>query len=665
MQSSESNVNAGATVRSDRSVAQESSSDQPGAPSSLDGGSASTLDELIRQHEQSESPVDEHSLCSSFAALRESLAEKGEPIPLTLLAEELAFSIHLRGADAQSEWGLAFGPIMSGKDENGLLFTLPSLSMVTPAVLDMWRTRARSCRHPLMRGRYAHLLWEMPKALPHADPDVEMARIAIDAYLEAVGSQRYEHVMTARARLECALKLSLTIADADRAQSVAAAMIAHEERTAEDPLAGTWGYCIERLVEPPNKRVPLAEEAKAKLINDMEARLARLAREPSGPSMPSSVQKAALLLGALYRRAGRTDDVKRVIRVYANAVKQLRGTAAPLVASLALERLHTQLREFQMYEDADALNDDIRRAGADSTGDLHPIEVNVEIPTAEFEAAVASLLEGSEEKVLSRIVAQWLPRRTPLEQQMRELAAAAPLQSFITRTLKDAEGRTVATVGPLSEDPEGNLVAHASQHIQIGAPFLREVFKRAFQARVLSVEGVMAFLMRSPCYPPSRQPLLQIAIEGYAQENAAVALHLLIPQVEHAVRLAAIAANAPIYSERRGGGKKLRTLDELLRDENLSSALEPLLTSDSVPYLRMLLTDPRGWNVRNTVCHGLADSDELSMFVADRVLHAALLLALISWEAAPADSVDLDAEGAPSEATKDETLSPPLDGTGD
>ncbi|WP_434480139.1 DUF4209 domain-containing protein [Gemmatimonas sp.] len=617
--------------------------------------------ELILQLEQSDSPVDEHALRAPFAASRELLAANGEPIPVSLVAEELAFSIHLRGSDAESEWGLVFGPIFSALDENGLRFTVPSLSDVTPAVLDWWRSRARSCPHPVMRGRYAHLLWEMPKALPHADPDAEMARQAIDAYQEAVSAHRYELPMTSRARLECALNLSLAIGDAGRTRSVVDLMIAHEERTAEDFLEGTWGYCIERFLEPPNKRVTLAEGAKLKMIVDLEARLVRLAGKPPGQSIPSAVQKAALLLGAIYRRAGRTDDMKRVLRLYASVVKQLRGTAAPLVASLALERLHSQLIEFHMHQDADDLNDDIRRAGIDSTGDMHPIEVKAEIPTAELEVFIASLLEGPGEKVLSRIAAQWLPRREPLERQMRDIASKAPLQSLVTRTLKDAEGRTVATIGPLHEDPEGNFVAHASQHIQIGAPILRELLRRAFQERVLSVEVVLAFMMRSPCFPCARQSLLQSAIEAYAQEDAPVALHLLIPQVEHAVRLVAIAVNAPIYSDRRGGGKKLRTLDELLRDEKLSSTLNPLLTTDAVPYLRMLLTDPRGWNVRNTVCHGLADDDELSMSVADRVLHAALLLALISWESTPAESVGSAPVGEDCEATAAEITPAPQD----
>jgi hypothetical protein len=48
-----------------------------------------------------------------------------------------------------------------------------------------------------------------------------------------------------------------------------------------------------------------------------------------------------------------------------------------------------------------------------------------------------------------------------------------------------------------------------------------------------------------------------------------------------------------------------------------------------VAYFRVLLSDGRGWNVRNNVCHGLAPVSMLTMVVADRVLHALLVLALM------------------------------------
>ena len=69
----------------------------------------------------------------------------------------------------------------------------------------------------------------------------------------------------------------------------------------------------------------------------------------------------------------------------------------------------------------------------------------------------------------------------------------------------------------------------------------------------------------------------------------------------------------------------MRTLDELLRDATLTGAL----SEDITTYLRALLTDARALNIRNKICHGMADQDSFNMLVADRVLHAALTITLL------------------------------------
>jgi Domain of unknown function (DUF4209) len=74
----------------------------------------------------------------------------------------------------------------------------------------------------------------------------------------------------------------------------------------------------------------------------------------------------------------------------------------------------------------------------------------------------------------------------------------------------------------------------------------------------------------------------------------------------------------------RNGAMQLRTLDELLRDDLVKTAL----TDDGAAYLQILLTDQRSpqWNVRNNVCHGLLPASEFGPRIADRLLHAALFL---------------------------------------
>ena len=231
------------------------------------------------------SPRDEHDFRGPFAALRCEVEARGEPVA-AVVSEELAFGFHAHGRKGSSAWGLYFGPRMSFNSPDGETWETPALAMVTPDVLTRWRARATATPHPVMRARYADLLWELPKKLEHARPDPEMARAAVDAYLNAVEGRRYRHDVVAIQNARRALTLALEVGDGERAARARDSLIALEDAVAEDDSAGLWGFCFDELVEPPNKKIPLCDAQRDRLVGDMEARLARFVN-----AMPSRMLK--------------------------------------------------------------------------------------------------------------------------------------------------------------------------------------------------------------------------------------------------------------------------------------------------------------------------------------------------------------------------------------
>ena len=114
--------------------------------------------------------------------------------------------LHPHDRQAASAWGLYFGPMWSATSQSGEEFDSPPLSAITPEVLAYWRQRAEKTSNPIMRARYADLLWEMPKKLDGAKPDAGMARKAVDAYLDAVEGHRYDHAVVSTAKAKRALE---------------------------------------------------------------------------------------------------------------------------------------------------------------------------------------------------------------------------------------------------------------------------------------------------------------------------------------------------------------------------------------------------------------------------------------------------------------------------
>ena len=67
-----------------------------------------------------------------------------------------------------------------------------------------------------------------------------------------------------------------------------------------------------------------------------------------------------------------------------------------------------------------------------------------------------------------------------------------------------------------------------------------------------------------------------------------------------------------------------KSLNDILEGE---SVVQQCLGDDMTVYLRVFLCDPRGFNIRNNLTHGLMEPPQFSRFVSDRLLHILLLLA--------------------------------------
>jgi hypothetical protein len=223
-----------------------------------------------------------------------------------------------------------------------------------------------------------------------------------------------------------------------------------------------------------------------------------------------------------------------------------------------------------------------------------------------------------------------------LEAQLLQLSRDAPLSVLFSSAVVDEEGRTVARVGPIESDLEGQLVRHTSQALFLAIPWLGEAIRRGRDNGLVTPASVGAFVSRSPPFQSARQPILEAGLDAYFRDDTLGAVHILVPQIEQAVRHLTGLLQAPTITARRGGGFRARVLDDLLREP----ALEDVLSKNVLAYLRVLLTDERGWNVRNLVCHGLAPANTFGAPVADRLLHAILLLSLVSQREPEAEGED-------------------------
>ena len=120
-----------------------------------------------------------------------------------------------------------------------------------------------------------------------------------------------------------------------------------------------------------------------------------------------------------------------------------------------------------------------------------------------------------------------------------------------------------------------------------------------------------------------RREILKKGLDAYFHEDYVVTLHLVIPQIEQALRTLLELGHVSVYKpQQKHGGFILRSLDDLLREP----MVKEVFGADFPLYAQVLFTDQRGINLRNDLTHGILSPDRMGPTLADRVFHVLLCL---------------------------------------
>lgn len=583
------------------------------------------LDKILAEFEARGEPFYEVSIVDPIRKLREELGEAEGGQNLRIQAESMAFGFCEDYRDEATGWGTYFGPFSVLKNDAGQMVESPSIRLVTGDMLNYWGRRADEVKHPKMRARYADLVWEFRRRVTGEPADVRFAQMVIDSNLEIAARDLCEHESETHTKLRRALSLALSTNDPQRVEHVREAILAYEGRTAADDMPGSWGLAFETLIE--NKKVPLTVGQENNIIGELEKRLERLSGGASTEQIhPQAAEVAAMLLKRYYLKLNRTEDVHRVLRLFGRAYMHWATQAAPFLGATWLKKVYEVYHEHGMKADADSVAVTLREMSEKSGDDMKTMSVEFTIPKHEIDAYLAAMTKGTVEDALNKIAVQFVPSLDEARSQLKKMASTSPFLMHVTRQLQDEQGRVTAEVGPFTSDPDGQLVMQLSQSIQFMNVLLRMAIEATTAKHDLTSNAIAEHLFASPLFEPGDEPLVRAGLDAYFNGDAAVAVHVLVPRIEAALRnFVKFAGGSVFRPDRRRGGLHLRNLDDLLRDKRTVRCMSESVTR----YLQVLLTDPRGLNIRNVVCHGLREAGAFVPWVADRVLHALLVMALV------------------------------------
>lgn len=228
-----------------------------------------------------------------------------------------------------------------------------------------------------------------------------------------------------------------------------------------------------------------------------------------------------------------------------------------------------------------------------------------------------------------------------------------PLQSLFAATVMSRDGRVIAKRpamslgGELTEDDEIAIRAQMIRDYGILVSIVAQgdiwpALEVLLLEHRLREADFLDLARHSPIVPKERAGLFGKALFAGYERDFVTALHILIPQIEHLVRV-----------HLKQAGAKTTNLDkDGIQNENGMSTLmdlpeaEQVFGKDLAFELKSLFCDAFGPNLRNELAHGLLDEDEChSPFVIYAWWLALRLTFNTWWNAAHKNQVTEDSTG--------------------
>ncbi len=224
-----------------------------------------------------------------------------------------------------------------------------------------------------------------------------------------------------------------------------------------------------------------------------------------------------------------------------------------------------------------------------------------------------------------------------LRTQAEELAKKAPLSSMFSSVVYDRAGRVVhKSPGLFTDDPderEQALDAQVARHADLHRNFTIQTqiipaLMTLLGEHVVEDSDVLDLLQGSVLVPEGRAELFALGFAAGFRRDLVTATHLLVPQLEHALRVLLRDAGVITSSIDQDGIRSDWPLGRLLSAPEIRTVLPETLIFE----LRSLLVYKGSSNIRNMLCHGLMAPDE---FATANVFYLWWLLLKIALHGTP------------------------------
>jgi hypothetical protein len=562
------------------------------------------LEQLLSDACASSAGGDFESVVSVASALRAVASADSDPVRALIAALEY----HLVLARERRDPHGPFGPMI---EANGQMYPPPvaRVDEVVPGTYELWARAISRAPLSLVRARFADLLWEAKVG----DKPHEYAQAAIDAYTAAT-SEGFGHPVELSEAIQRGVEIASQLNDQAR------------RATAVDAAVRLTDMAIESNERMPGVALPLLamfvharpDRRPSGLDQLLQRAIDRFGDDPW--NLESAVDLQAKLVSPEEHDALRSRAVV--------AFRELAHRSEGLVKYAHLQHAIELAEQHGLRALADSIRLEVEAITEDEL-DLKLVSAEVTIPREKVDEFIAWFVGDDDiESALTRFGSHVPTGETEDNRAFVEsLMTEHPLQFLFTRMQIGPENSLLRSTSDADDQAELALVDHEAQRASMFSAFAVEILA-AIRSRYGMVSSAGAWF-ESDLIPPPVAAKVVRAIELYEAGDFDSCASVLAPRLERIIRRIAGAVGLTVTRspDRHGRSGGVKGLGELL------GLLAGGLPEPTRRYLKVLLVEVTGINLRNRVGHGL--DEDVTQRDACLLIHCACHLRLLAPRRAP------------------------------
>ena len=575
------------------------------------------IEEVIQGFDQEQSPFTVRDVHKGLSKARQALQNPTDEKNFGAWAEVLAFAL-VTSSSGVSPWGTFFAPLGSGTDKDGKSVYWPDIADANANVIAHWADRAIGVKHPVLRARYADLVWDMGPVIAGGRRDPKMARSAIDAYLHSVADIVFPDLHDKFDSALRALDLACLIRDPGRTAS-ARRLLMTLHRNSVESKQGLWWLAYDRLIQ--DKNAGVTNEERQELVDSMEELVLHFG-DTSNPKKfnPHDLEHAATRLIQHFTQLRRYDDARRLHATVGRSFEHFASLGNAMLASSILQSAVNAYRNAGMPEDSKRVRVLMQEKIGQARAQMAPITTEIKISREDMDKFCSAIVVEDLASTFFLLANEFVSKRQVIEEQVQETIKDTPLMAHMPQDII-ADDYVAAKVGSVDEDPHGRLLRQAMMDFNLSNIWLEQALSRMIETHGVLPEHFASWASRLAIFED-----LSFLLEGvraWFASDLVKALHVLVPQVESGLRGIVRQLGKPVTKAHPAvaGASVALTMGDILNSEEVTEILGPDLTL----YFLALYADPRGINLRNEVAHGLIKPGEITEHLVNLLIHTLLV----------------------------------------